>query len=83
MRKEYLRLDKNTYNRDDNFYLHMLQDLSPTLQSALWEYQEKNLRYDSHIVIIRALCFGEKKDIDTLIQHIGKEKIIHILQQRA
>lgn len=44
--------------------------LSKTLQNALWEYDREKLTYSDRIVILRALSYGEKTDIETIIFHI-------------
>jgi hypothetical protein len=62
----------------------MKQQLSPHLQSLLWEYDLNALHFDDPIVIERILKFGALEDYRQLQQHIGKQALIDFfIQHRA
>lgn len=54
---------------------------SKVLKNSLWEYDYNKLNYSDDIVIIRALNFWEIEDIQKIIQHTGKDKIINTLKE--
>lgn len=54
---------------------------SKILKNSLWEFDYKKLNYSDEIVILRALNFWEVEDIQNIINHIWKEKVIDVFQR--
>lgn len=54
--------------------ISMIQ-VSKVLEKSLWEYDISKLTYESEIVTIRALCFGEIDDIKLICKEIWSDKV--------
>jgi hypothetical protein len=58
-----------------------MNNFSQTLQDSLWEFDKKNMNYESENLIIRAFMFWEIQDIKLIESKITRKKIIEIFQK--
>lgn len=58
-----------------------MKKISQTLQNSLWEFDKKNINYESETLIIRAFMFWEIQDIKFIESKITTQKIIEIFRK--
>lgn len=58
-----------------------MKNFSQTLLNSLWEFDKKNINYESEILITRALIYWEIDDIKLIQKNISNQKIIEIFQK--
>ncbi len=60
-----------------------MKNFSQTLLNSLWEFDKKNINYESEILITRALIYWEIDDIKLIQKNISNQKIIEIFQKNS
>ena len=61
--------------------LNFMKKISQTLQNSLWEFDKKNINYESETLIVRAFIYWEIQDIKLIQKNVSQKRIIEIFQK--